>query len=111
CLVDRVDLDLCLLRRQPVKEKIDVRGRECTVVEILPEGPLRGFGTVGYWRKACLHRPASGYDVAPVGQLRERAFGEDRPVLLELVETSDHRRRAVLAPAVLGQRHDIFRAE
>ena len=57
------------------------------------------------------NRASSRYHIVPVRQLRKRAFREDRPVLAELIDALYNTRLAILAPAVVGQRKDMFRSQ
>ena len=80
-------------------------------MEILPHCPLGRLGRIGEGRQAREDRSSSCDDVVPVCELRKRSLCEDAPALLERVEIRDGGRRALLAPARVGERQDIAGGE
>ena len=90
CLVDRVHLLLGLLRREVVKEEVDVGRGKRIVVVVLAHRMLRRLHRVRDRCKTSLYGATRSDDVAPVHDLRVRALCEESPVLLELIQACDH---------------------
>ena len=100
-----------LLGSQPPQKEVYIRRRVSGLVEILPHRPLGRLGRVGEGRQARKDGAPGGNDVVPVCELGERPLREKAPALLERVEVGDCGRRALLAPARVGEREDVVRGE
>jgi hypothetical protein len=64
--VDRLQLQLGLLRRQTPEEEVDVRRRECARVKVLAQSSFRRLGRLWYGLQTCEHRPTRADHVRPV---------------------------------------------
>ena len=106
-LVDGLHFFLGLRRGEAVEEEIDIGRRERVVVVVLAHGALRRLCGLGQGREASLDGSSGRDDVIPVGELREGALGEDGPVLLELIETRNHRWLSFLAATFRRERMDV----
>ena len=80
-------------------------------MKILPRRSLRHLGRVGEGRQAREDGASGGDDVVPVCELGERSLREEAPALLERVEVGDGGRRALLAPARVGEWQDVIGSE
>ena len=80
-------------------------------MKILPRRSLRHLGRVGEGRQAREDGASSCDDVVPVGELGERPLREDAPAVLERAEIRDGGRRALLAPARVGEWQDVIGSE